>query len=86
VRIGSIDLGFNRVTFSTPNGEQRRATVRNPEMRRFMRTLRVGDQVDVTFAKIAPSPCACRTEGASTHPGLRPHVRYRNRMLPEDTP
>jgi len=53
LRIDAIDLGFNRVTFTTPAGEQRRATVRNPEMRRFMRTLRVGDQVDVTYAEIA---------------------------------
>lgn len=53
VRIDAIDLGFNRVTFTTPSGEQRRVNVQRPEMRRFLRTLRVGDEVDVTIVEVA---------------------------------
>jgi len=53
VKVDAVDLGLNRVTFTTPSGEQRRVNVQRPEMRRFIRTLRVGDEVDVTYAEVA---------------------------------
>ncbi len=53
VKVDAIDLGLNRVTFTTPSGEQRRVNVQRPEMRRFIRTLRVADEVDVTYAEVA---------------------------------
>ena len=53
VKIDAVDLGLNRVTFTTATGEQRRVNVQRPEMRRFIRTLRVGDEVDVAFIEVA---------------------------------
>jgi hypothetical protein len=53
VKIDAIDRRANRVTFTTPAGQQRVVTVQNPSMQRFLRTLNVGDEVDVTFAEVA---------------------------------
>jgi hypothetical protein len=47
VRIEGIDLGRNSVAFVGPNGQRREVRVTDPDMRRFMRTLRPGDEVDV---------------------------------------
>ncbi|MCZ8148311.1 MAG: hypothetical protein O9325_10755 [Roseomonas sp.] len=49
VRIEGIDLGRNSVAYVDPAGTRREVRVQTPEMRRFMRTLRPGDEVDVIF-------------------------------------
>jgi hypothetical protein len=49
VRIEGIDLGRNSATFITPSGERRTVSVRSDQMRRFLRTLRPGDEVDAVF-------------------------------------
>jgi hypothetical protein len=52
VKVETIDLRNNRVGIVNPAGQQRVVTVRNPAMQRFIRTLRVGEEVDVTFTEI----------------------------------
>ena len=49
VRIEGIDLGRNSVAFVDPAGTRREVRVQTPQMRRFMRTLSPGDEVDVVF-------------------------------------
>jgi hypothetical protein len=49
VRIEGIDLGRNSVSYVDPAGARRDVLVQTPQMRRFMRTLRPGDEVDVVF-------------------------------------
>jgi hypothetical protein len=49
MRIEGIDLGRNSVTYVNPTGERRTIRVQTPEMRRFMRTLSPGDEVDVVY-------------------------------------
>jgi hypothetical protein len=51
VRIEGIDLGRNSVAYVDPAGTRREVLVQTPEMRRFMRTLRPGDEVDVVFVE-----------------------------------
>jgi hypothetical protein len=53
VRVDGIDLGRNTVTFTDPDGRQRTVRVQDPAMRRFMRTLRAGDMVDVLLIETA---------------------------------
>ena len=49
VRIEAIDLGTNTVAFRDRNGQTHILEVRSPNMQQFIRTLRPGDHVDVTF-------------------------------------
>lgn len=49
MRIEGIDLGRNSVAYVDPAGTRREVRVQTPEMRRFMRTLRPGDEVDVVL-------------------------------------
>jgi len=49
VRIDGIDVGRNSVTFTGPGGQQRTVRVQDPGMRRFVRTLHPGDEVDVAL-------------------------------------
>lgn len=49
MRIEGIDLGRNTVAYVDPAGTRREVRVQTPEMRRFMRTLNPGDEVDVVF-------------------------------------
>jgi hypothetical protein len=51
VRIEGIDLGRNSVAYVDPAGTRREVRVQTPEMRRFMRTLNPGDEVDVVFVE-----------------------------------
>jgi hypothetical protein len=52
VRIEGIDLGRNSVTFTGPAGNRREVAVRDANMRRFIRTLRPGDEVDIVYAEV----------------------------------
>lgn len=49
VRVTSVDPATNTVGFVGPNNRPREVVVRRPEMQAFLRTLRVGDQVDVAY-------------------------------------
>jgi hypothetical protein len=51
VEIESVDTSFNTVTFRRPDGFLRRLAVKSPEAREFMRTLRPGDLVEVTYTE-----------------------------------
>lgn len=49
VTIESVDTKANTVTFKRPDGEVRTIPVESPDMQKFIRTLKRGDAVDVTY-------------------------------------
>ena len=49
VTITGINPATNTVSFVGPSRVERTVEVMDPEMRRFLRTLKVGDQVEVTY-------------------------------------
>lgn len=49
VKIDAVDTAANRVTFTGEDGAQRQANIRLRAMRDFIKTLKPGDEVDVTF-------------------------------------
>jgi len=49
VTIESVDTSFDTVTFKTPDGTMRTYAVETAEGRQFIRGLRKGDQVEVTY-------------------------------------
>lgn len=49
VKIEAIDLGTNTVAFRGDDGQVHIVEVRSPNMREFIRTLKPGDHVNVTF-------------------------------------
>jgi hypothetical protein len=49
VTIESVDTSFNTVTFKTPDGSTRVYAVETPQGREFIKGLRKGDQVEVTY-------------------------------------
>jgi hypothetical protein len=49
VRIEGIDLGRNSVAFTRPDGTRGEVRAQAPDMRRFLRTLSPGDEVDVVY-------------------------------------
>lgn len=51
VTIESVDTSFNTVSFTLPEGDLRMVAVESPEGRDFIRTLRKGDKVDVTYTE-----------------------------------
>jgi hypothetical protein len=51
VTIESVDTSFNTVTFKRPDGFVRVLAVQSDEARAFIRTLRAGDKVDVTYTE-----------------------------------
>ena len=51
VRITAVDTNNNVVSFVGPSRVERTVAVRAPEMREFLKTLRVGDQVDVAVVE-----------------------------------
>ena len=51
VTVTAIDLPHNMVSFTVPNGASHTVPVRNPDMQRLLRSLKVGDQVDVTYER-----------------------------------
>lgn len=53
VKITAIDLANNTVSFIGPANIERTALVRTPQMQAFLKTLKVGDNVDVVFRESA---------------------------------
>ena len=51
VRITAVDAANNTVSFVGPSRVERTAAVRAPELREFLKTLRVGDRVDVAVVE-----------------------------------
>lgn len=49
ITITALDLSSNTVSFLGPNGQPRTVVVRNPEAQQLLRTLRVGERVDVVY-------------------------------------
>jgi Cu/Ag efflux protein CusF len=49
VKVQAIDLGTNTVAFTGNDGVTHIVEVKTPEMKEFIRTLKPGDHVDVTF-------------------------------------
>jgi hypothetical protein len=61
VTIESVDKTFNIVTFRRQDGLVRTVTVKKPESREFIRTLKHGDEVEVTYTEavavtVEPAP------------------------------
>ena len=51
VQILGVDPGTNTVAFQQADGSQHVIAVKSPNMRKFIRTLKVGDTVDVTYTE-----------------------------------
>ena len=51
VRVQSIDLASNTVTFTRPDGLVRSVSVRRPLGQQFIRGLKPGDEVEVTYTE-----------------------------------
>jgi len=61
VTIDSVDLKNNIVTFTGPQGNVNIVAVQRPQMREFLKTLKAGDKVDLTFTEavavsVEPAP------------------------------
>jgi hypothetical protein len=51
VKILGIDPGTNKVAFQAQDGTQHVVAVKSPDMKKFIRTLKPGDTVDVTYTE-----------------------------------
>ena len=51
VRIVAVDTASMEVTFVGPSGQTRKVLVLDPEMQAFARTLKPGDQVQITYTE-----------------------------------
>jgi hypothetical protein len=51
VKIVALDLAHHTVSFIDPEGLAQTITVQEPQMRDFLKTLKVGDEVAVTYTK-----------------------------------
>jgi hypothetical protein len=51
VRIDALDLATHTVSFTDPEGHSQTITVRDPKMQDFLKTLKVGDKVAITYTE-----------------------------------
>ena len=51
VVIESVDTSFDTVSFKRPDGFVRTIAVESPEGKKFIRTLKKGDKVDVSYTE-----------------------------------
>jgi len=51
VQIESVDTSFNTVTFKKADGITRTVAVDDPDARKFIRTLKPGDPVEITYSE-----------------------------------
>jgi Cu/Ag efflux protein CusF len=61
VTIDAVDLKNNIVTFTGPQGNVNIVSIQRPQMREFIKTLKTGDKVDVTYTEavavsVEPAP------------------------------
>jgi len=61
VTIDAVDLKNHIVTFTGPQGNVNIVAIQRPQMREFLKTLKAGDKVDVTFTEavavsVEPAP------------------------------
>jgi len=61
VTIDAVDLKNNIVTFTGPQGNVNIVSIKRPQMREFIKTLKTGDKVDVTYTEavavsVEPAP------------------------------
>lgn len=61
VTIDAVDLKNHIVTFTGPQGNVNIVAIKRPQMREFLKTLKAGDKVDVTFTEavavsVEPAP------------------------------
>jgi hypothetical protein len=61
VTIDAVDLKNNIVTFTGPQGNVNIVSIKRPQMREFLKTLKAGDKVDVTYTEavavsVEPAP------------------------------
>jgi len=61
VTIDAVDLKNNIVTFTGPQGNVNIVAIQRPQMREFIKTLKTGDKVDVTYTEavavsVEPAP------------------------------
>ena len=49
VRIDAVDPATNTVSFTDPEGHSQTITVHDPKMQNFLKTLKVGDRVAITY-------------------------------------
>lgn len=61
VTIDAVDLKNNIVTFTGPQGNVNVVAVQRPQMREFLKTLKAGDKVDLTYTEavavsVEPAP------------------------------
>lgn len=61
VKITGVDPAHNMVSFIGPAQVQRTVEVMDPDMQRFLKTLKVGDEVDLTYSEalalsVEPAP------------------------------
>ena len=61
VQITGIDPAHNMVSFVGPAQVQRTVEVKEPEMQQFLKTLKIGDEVDLTYSEalavsVEPAP------------------------------
>lgn len=49
VKVEAIDLGTNTVAFKAEDGQTHIVAVKSPNMQKFIRTLKPGDHVNITF-------------------------------------
>ena len=53
IKVTGIDLDRDRLSLIGPGGNPRSVRVRSPQMQAFLRTLKVGDEVDLAFREAA---------------------------------
>jgi len=51
VQIEAVDTSFNTVTFKRPDGIVRTIAVNSPDAQKFLRTLKPGDAVEITYTE-----------------------------------
>jgi translation initiation factor IF-1 len=71
VKILGIDPGTNKVAFEAQDGTRHVVAVKSPNMRQFIRTLKPGDVVDVTYTEsvavtVMPAPGASAPSASGT--------------------
>lgn len=63
VKVDSVDTSFNTVTFTRADGVTRTVGIENPDARKFIRTLKPGDAVEISYTEataVSVEPAAAK--------------------------